>query len=74
MATPSPVWLLVAALRGHYQRRACAEPGCGRVLPDDAVRAQAELLGHIVPLVDDEFLVEDLRVVSPWRPAASPRL
>jgi hypothetical protein len=26
MATPSPVWLLVAALEAHYQRRVCALP------------------------------------------------
>jgi hypothetical protein len=58
----------------HYQRFGGAMSGCDRVLPDDAVRALTKLLGHVVSLVDDEFLVEDLRVVSPWRHAASPRL
>jgi hypothetical protein len=29
-------------------------------VPDNAVGALAKLLGHIVALVDDEFLVEDL--------------
>jgi hypothetical protein len=33
---------------------------CRRVLPDNAVRALAQLLGHVVALVDDELLVEDL--------------
>jgi hypothetical protein len=61
MATPSPVWLLVAALRAHYQHRVCAVPWADRVLPDDTVCALSQLLGHIVALVNDEFLVEDLR-------------
>jgi hypothetical protein len=29
-------------------------------IPDDAVGTLAQLLGHIVPLVDNELLVEDL--------------
>jgi hypothetical protein len=53
MATPSPVWLWA-----HYQHL-CALP-CPRALPDNAVCALAQLLGHIVALVDDELLVEDL--------------
>jgi hypothetical protein len=32
----------------------------GRVLPDNAVCALAQLLGYIVTLVDNELLVEDL--------------
>jgi hypothetical protein len=33
---------------------------CGRVLPDNAVRALAQLLGHVVALVNYKLLVEDL--------------
>jgi hypothetical protein len=36
----------------------------GRVLPDNAVCALSQLLGHIVALVNDEFLVEDLPMSS----------
>jgi hypothetical protein len=58
MATPSPVWLLVAALWAYYQHLCALH--CPRVLPDNAVCALSQLLGHIVALVDDELLVEDL--------------
>lgn len=40
----------------QYVRAACRCPS----LPDNAVGALAQLLCHIVPLVDDELLVEDL--------------
>lgn len=65
MATPSPVWLLVAALRARYQCRVPSAPsrGSSRVLPDDAVGTLSQLLGNIVSLVDDELLVEDLAVL-----------
>jgi hypothetical protein len=62
MATPSPVWLLVAALWAHYQHL-CALP-CPQVSPDNAICALSQLLGHIVALVDDELLVEDLFKLS----------
>lgn len=62
MATPSPVWLLVAALGAEsalVMRRAVA-----RVVPDNAVGTLSQLLGYIVALVDDELLVEHLQAVS----------
>jgi hypothetical protein len=58
MATPSPVWLFVAALGAHNQH--ANAPGRGPVLPNNAVCALSQLLGHIVALVDNEFLVENL--------------
>ena len=72
MATPSPVWLLVAALREwvsttHDTYMCRRESGKdkkkmkhGLLVPNDSVGALAQLLCHIVPFVDDELLVEDL--------------
>jgi hypothetical protein len=73
MATPSPVWLLVAALGAHNQHAYAYAPGRGPVLPNDAVCALAQLLGHIVALVDDEFLVEHLCGRQYGRCIARPR-
>src|ERR1700712_3258565 len=58
IATPSPVWLFVAAL-GCVS---CIPPSIFHsiCLPDYAIRALAQLLGHIVALIHDELLVEDL--------------
>ena len=62
MATPSALWLLVAAL-GPSSRSAWRPhplpPLLLLALPHDAVRALAELLGDGVSLVDDKLLVED---------------
>ena len=70
MATPSPVALLVAALCGLS---ACCAMPCWAVLrcdavdaarvlfsPDNAVGALAQLLSHVVALVHNKLLVEDL--------------
>jgi hypothetical protein len=67
MATPSPVALLVAALCGLS---ACCTVRCWAVLrcsavrvlfsPDNAVGALAQFLGHVVALVHNKLLVEDL--------------
>lgn len=61
IATPSPVWLLVAALRGVK--------GIGielkGSLPDNAVGPLAQLFCHIVPLVNDEVLIENLENFAP---------
>jgi hypothetical protein len=42
----------------------CLHRAAYRVLPNNAVCALSQLLGHIVALVDDEFLVEDLVLLS----------
>lgn len=64
MATPSVVWLLVAAL--HDTGSAVGHVGCGRrSVPYDAVSTLSKFLGHVVALVDDELLVEHLAAVSP---------
>jgi hypothetical protein len=59
IATPSPVWPLVAALHNHelYSLASAAEDEGS---PDDAIGTLSQLLGHIVPLVYNELLVEDL--------------
>jgi hypothetical protein len=56
MATPSPVWPLVAAL-GMSARDTTTVPGG---LPDNTICALSQLFGHGVPLVDNEVLIEDL--------------
>lgn len=59
MATPSPVWLLVAAL-WQFNQHGLRAASRGASLPNNAVGALAQLLGHIVALVDNKLLVEDL--------------
>jgi hypothetical protein len=55
---------LVVCGRTARPRSVCVPPGALIALlagvPDDAVGALAQLLCHIVPLVDDELLVEHL--------------
>jgi hypothetical protein len=56
MATPSPVWPLVAAL-GTSAGDIVMDP---QDLPNDTVCALSQLFGHSVSLIDNEVLVEDL--------------
>ena len=59
-ATPSPVWMLVAAL--HYAISTCPTSiiHWHQDLPHDTIGSLAKLLCHIVLLAHDKVLVEDL--------------
>lgn len=68
MATPSPVWLFVAALTFRCK---CArtKPSDGvqnhdakdaKGVPYNAVRSLSKLFGDVVALIDNEVLIENL--------------
>jgi hypothetical protein len=69
MATPSPVWMLVAALDGTCQHMYMYPLTCltftldiqvWGYLPHDTIGSLTELFCHIVLLAHDEVLVENL--------------
>lgn len=69
IATPSPVWLFVAALKSIRSANAVmGSRAIGRrgllALPNNSVSSLTKLFGHIVAFIDDEILVEDLEDLS----------
>jgi hypothetical protein len=59
-ATPSPVWMLVAALHSTISTASNKYHRWNQDLPYDTVGTLAELLRHIVLFVHDKVLVENL--------------
>ena len=64
MATPSPVCVLVAELETKDLSANILRKQVGgqetRHLPNDTVCALSQLLGHVVSLIHNKILIEDL--------------